>query len=72
LEYCSILNDETNDVVFDAGTLQIEGAGEVLFSEPWNGKDSAGNFLPQGRYVLEMWLIGQNPDYRARSEFFAY
>ncbi len=52
--------------------ITIPPYGDHVFSEPWNGRDPAGNFLPQGRYVLEMWLIGQNPDYRAVSEFFVY
>jgi hypothetical protein len=50
--------------------LTIEPFGEYVFSEPWDGRDSEGIFLQQGMYELEMWLIGQVPDYRATREFF--
>ncbi len=52
--------------------ITIPPYGDYVFSEPWNGADSAGNLLPKGGYRLEMWLIGQNPDYRAVRRFIVY
>ncbi len=52
--------------------IAIPPLSDYLFSEPWNGRDSEGNFLRRGRYRLEMWLIGQQPDFRATREFWVF
>jgi hypothetical protein len=52
--------------------IAIEPYGDYIYSIPWNGRDSAGDFLKNGKYMLEMWMIGQDPDYRAFREFWIY
>jgi hypothetical protein len=51
--------------------IPVEPYGDYAYSIPWNGRDYDGNFL-RGKYRLEMWMIGQDPDYRAFREFWEY
>lgn len=52
--------------------ITVEPYGDYVYSEPWDGRDPEGDFLQQGKYKLEMWLIGQDPDYRATREFWVF
>jgi hypothetical protein len=52
--------------------IAIKPFGDYIYPIEWNGRDSAGNILNNGRYILEMWMIGQDAKYRAIREFWVY
>jgi len=50
--------------------IAIEPFENVVLDVKWNRKDAEGNSLPNGFYQIEMWLLDQDPKYRAERRVF--
>lgn len=50
--------------------LNIEPFEEYVWNETWDRRDNEGNPVPQGFYRAEMWLMDQEPEYRAGRRVF--
>lgn len=52
--------------------LQMKAFEDFRFNYTWNGTDNNGNPVSKTRYYVEMWLLEQTPDYRAKMDYYLY
>ncbi|MDP2208349.1 MAG: BsuPI-related putative proteinase inhibitor [Bacteroidota bacterium] len=50
--------------------LQLKPFDDFRFNFKWNNTDNNGNQLPSSRYIIEMWLVEQIPDHRAKMDYY--
>ncbi len=52
--------------------LLLKAFDDYRFNFTWNGTDSNGNLVAKRNYKIEMWLLEQIPDYRAKMDYYLY